>query len=531
MRKKRRTINKKKKEQIVIQHWLAYKPYKTHDSYDKFYISCANEVLEILKDYIGFWTYEEINFDLQKTLAILLTSRFEDFISEIGLWQAFIQHNQRSFGYYLPFYDMSNYDATYLNPADFSYQIWHQLSFDQEEFYMAPDKKEIIEMGQRIYELLEAKIDIAPATNFYQEYFTFFNDVGLIGIKDALVFLCESSYLLGGGHFAPTLATELEKQMEDFASHPMMGAVSFMLIQNEYLYNHASCWGGLSAREWLLAVCTTSEEVRKKIAGVWQNVTTVFNFLGVDDDYYYYQHRITKAKFNVVKDSFNLPKEAEGMKYHLQTLVKWGDEWLMSGANLPIPDEGVDTIEEGFASARPNFFAYPKETQQKNIEYVQKMEADLSKYMGGEYKHFMEQADFDSFMDEFVKSRRKESGIETSDSDHSKPTMDLPFSGDVTIALTGGQGYLIFNGLNRAKILSELTHPEPYEQEELMDFFLNEDTHPVHIQVFSTELSLKNIPNVFPDSNFVMGRNILYLNTFYNYNIHDVFEPLMMDEI
>lgn len=528
MRKKRRTINKKKKEQIVIEHWLAYKPYRTHGRYDNFYTSCANEVLEILKDYTAFWTEEEVDFDNQKTIAVLLTSRFEDFISEIGLWQAFIQHNQGTFGYYLPFYDMANYDADYLNPADFSYQIWHQLNFDTEEFYLAPDKEEIIEMGQHIYQLLEAKIDIAPVTDFYQQYFTLTDDIGLAGIKSALVFLCESSYLLGGGHFAPILQEELEEQMKNFATHPMMGAMSFALVQNEYLYNHASCWGGLSAREWLLAVCTASKETKKKVANLYQNVTSTFIFLGKDDKYYYYQHRVTKAKFNVLKMSFNLPKEAEHMQYHLHTLVKWGDDWLMSGASLPIPNDGIDAIEEAFAATKPNFFAYPQEVQQKNIAYVQKMEADLQTYMGGEYKYFDQQADFDQFMDEFVKLRQKQEGIESSDSEESKGNMALPFNDDVMIALTGGQGYLIFNGFNRAKTLSELAYPEPYEQEELMDFFLNEESHPINIQVFSSELSLKNIPNLFVDSNFEMGRNILYLNAFYNYDNYDTLEPMMV---
>ncbi|WP_146903666.1 DUF3843 family protein, partial [Adhaeribacter aerolatus] len=124
---------------VTNKDWLALKPYKTFNDYDKPFLKLASEVNNLLSKEKKWFLKYEMGSENLKELACILTSYFEDFISEIGIWQTFINHNKETCGFYLPFYDLTEYDTEYLNPQDIAYLIWHYMSKNYVDSTLAPD--------------------------------------------------------------------------------------------------------------------------------------------------------------------------------------------------------------------------------------------------------------------------------------------------------------------------------------------------------------------------------------------------------
>jgi Protein of unknown function (DUF3843) len=72
--------------------------------YDNFYLNLCNEVYELLKSEEDFFDDKEMEREQIRQLTCVIVSYYEDFISEIGIWSTFAEHNKKTIGEYLPFY-------------------------------------------------------------------------------------------------------------------------------------------------------------------------------------------------------------------------------------------------------------------------------------------------------------------------------------------------------------------------------------------------------------------------------------------
>lgn len=517
MRRKKKRFSKKK-DRIYAGHWLQYSPYTAALGYDKYYVERANEVLDILNQYKAEWEVWGIDDNSLKIFATLLTKRFEDFINEIGLWQVFIQYNQQQFSYYLPFYDLSDYDPDYLNPVDFSYQLWHVISAFDEDWY-APDRPFLLEIGQQVYDLLEPKIEQAPTTDFYEKFFDLRKKDGFFDVKNCLIFLVHNSYLLGAGAFAPVIA---KKQAE--LSTDAMGLSSYMMFQNEYLYQRASNWGGLSARQWLVGVIQATDELKEKILDTWKMVISVFIYDEQDEQYYFYRHHSLGTPFKVEKPSFKMQKEVALLKYHLMTLVNWGGEWWMSGGNLPLPNEAKDIVEKEFGNKEPSFFAYSPEIQQKNYDHITEMVERYENFGNSRTYLFDTMQEFEQHNTDVVRfwrkelNRRRRAAGEPEEiypplkPNHSElPIVEEP---GVGYLLNPAIGMLIFRGHLAVEKLAQLEHPTEDQRWELFDRLFEYNYHPDVIALLVQRYPLHHLPNPFGDSKVDIAKNLTYLRAF-----------------
>jgi len=96
MRKKSKRIFGRK---ISTKDWLKLKPYGNFKAYDQYYVGQAEKVYAILQKF----KYRFQNFGFEKQdyseLACVITSHFEDFINEIGIWVHFQQANKELYDY------------------------------------------------------------------------------------------------------------------------------------------------------------------------------------------------------------------------------------------------------------------------------------------------------------------------------------------------------------------------------------------------------------------------------------------------
>ena len=123
---------------IYMQDWLALHPYNRVSETDQYYLDLANDILKIWnKSELSF----QVNSEIKSSVACHLTAYFEDVISQLGLWKAFISKHKELYGKYLPFYSLSNsYFEDEVNCEDIAFLLWLNM-----QLYVGNDKEELID--------------------------------------------------------------------------------------------------------------------------------------------------------------------------------------------------------------------------------------------------------------------------------------------------------------------------------------------------------------------------------------------------
>lgn len=388
-RKKKRKFGRK----ISNQQWLKFKPYTVINTYDNYYLDNAVKVYEILRLHRSWFAPYSYTSDDLGTLACILTSHFEDFINEIGIWQFFQQTNKKLYGYPLPLYDLSDYDEDYLNPADFSYIIWHFMCKSTNRIF-GPDAPPILKMGQQIYDLFEPQIEDAPATEVYDKLLKITDTTPFYEIKDRLKWFALESYMMGF-EFSKKLIEALDnfRLREDGFNKTMTIDEYAYAIQDDYLYTKHSSFSALSCLEWFAGIANCSVDLKEAILNLKQRLMTSFSFNEETEEYWLFQQIQTNEIFKVVKASVTLTKETKAKGFmQAMTIVKWKNDWWMSGMTMGyghISAAKKEEMRKDIASIP--FYAYSTENQQQLRDSTADMYNSFVEFFGSPIALFKNQ--------------------------------------------------------------------------------------------------------------------------------------------
>jgi len=272
----------------------------------------------------------------------VLGGYFEDFTSEIGIWSAFVRYNQTLYGYPVPFYELTDYDPDYINVADLAFLIWKYITNNYPARTWAPDHPYIMNMAQEAFEVLEMAIDDAPATEFYENYFTVAGKTDeFFPLKDKLGWFCTASYLLG-----TELAVDLAEKIEEGAEtwQPEQAYYMMYMTSEPYAYSIRSTFSALNAAEWFAEVARASPDVKEAIRQLPFGHTGQFSLVDTTEKtHYLFRHEQTDRLYRVRRDSLQggkpIPKTAKDDLF-LMNIRYWLGDWWMSGVliNLPLPE-------------------------------------------------------------------------------------------------------------------------------------------------------------------------------------------------
>lgn len=346
MAKKRK--RKLGKSSQVTRAWIELKPYSALTSYDRYYINQSELVLGILKQFSDLFRHFEIGQEELPSLACILTSYFEDFINEIGIWSVFTQRNKTLYGYYLPFYDIGDYDPEYLNPADFQYIVWHWIGKVKGNEIIAPDMPDIYEIGLMTYELLEAEIDNAPVTDYYQKIFRIPDEINFFELKTILKWFTKSCYVPGSIEMKYRLLEGALEFMETMQEDTIEFQNQMLYaLEEDYIFKFRTSFSALSITEWFAQLIDGSDYIKEQIKHTKKRLLSFFIFEGHNEDYWEFKHVQTDKNIKVVRKSVNidLHKNNIGDCCSLQ-LVQWKGEWWLSGTFLNIGINNKDFIEQ-----------------------------------------------------------------------------------------------------------------------------------------------------------------------------------------
>lgn len=395
-RKKKRILGRK----ISNQQWLKFKPYSTITSYDTYYINKTIGVYKILRLHRSWFDSFGFSSDDIGTLACLLTSHFEDFINEIGIWQFFQQTNKKLYGHPLPFYDLSDYDEDYLNPADFSYLIWHFMCKNTNRMF-GPDAPTILEIGETFYQFFEPLIEDAPTTDTYDKLLKIEETTPFYEVKERLKWFALDSYTMGV-EFSKALKDALDDYMlrEDGLNQAIPIDQYAYAIQDDYFYAKHSSFSALSCLEWFAGIVNCSIDLKQNILNLKERIMSPLYFEGKTDDYWLFRQLQTNEIIKVVKASVTLTKQTQVKGYmQMMNLVKWKQDWWMSGTTMgygQISETEKDKMRKDIASTP--FYAYSEENQQKLRSATDDMEKYFIEYFGSPIVLFKNQRELQQAM-------------------------------------------------------------------------------------------------------------------------------------
>jgi hypothetical protein len=345
---KKRTIT----DTITIQDWLKSKPYKTsNDEYDLPYLKLCKGVFEILNTQKAWFDDGEVDRERRKELACMLVSYLEDFTCEIGIWRAFIERNKELHGYYLPFYDLTDYDPDYLNVEDFAYLIWHFMTKCLDTRIHAPDSPTLWNLANDVYDLLEPAIEDVFASDVYDDIFTVAEGSDFYDIKNRLDWFSTRSYLMGW-----ELGAQMNDEIEDLLgekgllNNPAMIKPMIYTLQEDYKLTKRCSFAAMNAPEWFARVARCSEAKRQEIVNLQFRHQGQYLYLKEEKNHYLFRHLTTDREYKVRKDSVSKSSNKmgkEGKTVFMMTLIQWEGEWMLTGMMT-----GWDLMPEDIENAK-----------------------------------------------------------------------------------------------------------------------------------------------------------------------------------
>jgi hypothetical protein len=322
---------------ITMADWLAMKPYNNPIvNYDNFYVKQCQTVLREFTNHQKWFDRNELSGAQVKELACQLVSYFEDYINEIGIWQAYIDTNEELYGYALPFYDLSNYDKTYINLEDIAFLIWHYVTkYSEEEYIINPDHDTILALAKNIFAHFENVMDDSPAIEFYDNFFTIPDTEHYFGFKTKMMWFSAKSYLLGvdlSVKLAIAQQELIDEAKKSNLEQSYVSAILYALLES-YLYQKRSSYSALNGPEWFAKVARCAQKRKEEIIDLTYWIDGKFLLKEKQEKHFIFEHVLTNVRYTALIDSFQKTqhmKVTDDKAYNMH-MVRWNDVYMLSG--------------------------------------------------------------------------------------------------------------------------------------------------------------------------------------------------------
>lgn len=161
-----------KSTKIFPKDWLQLHPYKQAGPIDLYYTRLANQILEMMEQ-----TNLANSFNKEEAIQVSLriSAYFEDVISGLNIWRAFIMEYKRQTGNYVPFYTVDDhYYDDEANYEDVRFLLWHftqQYHGLNKGTFVNPDNPAIEKTAHLVYQLFYQEWTTAPENSKMQQIF------------------------------------------------------------------------------------------------------------------------------------------------------------------------------------------------------------------------------------------------------------------------------------------------------------------------------------------------------------------------
>ena len=153
------------KNYLYMKDWMDIHPYKNQQPTDAYFLQLANQL----------YPYTEMDGILpvtRKKLCVYAAAYLEDIISELGLWQAFVNKNKELYEVPVPFYDIDkDYIEGEINKEDIQFILWNTFEkMPYNHSFISPKHIGIDQMATYFFNILAKAYEEAPENEFLNSY-------------------------------------------------------------------------------------------------------------------------------------------------------------------------------------------------------------------------------------------------------------------------------------------------------------------------------------------------------------------------
>ncbi|MEG1586505.1 MAG: DUF3843 family protein [Bacteroidales bacterium] len=328
---------KKNKQKIFSGDWLEFHPYQNSVSSDLYYVKLSNEVYDALDQATENTSDEDFLFLSEaekKQLSCLLTSYFEDIISQTNLWNTFTKVMQEKYGKWLPFYNTEDYAEEEINEADIQFLCWHYLTqLNEGQVAISPEEPLFKQIAQAVYPIFDREFESAPENSKMQEFFEIGDEGNLFDIQNKFFWLGTESYLL---HFN---CRDLEKELNDVTEvareHQMEDHLAEMvnMVMTDFSFNNVTEFFEMTAAQWLAKILGEEHVMYEPLMSMTAKKSGYFIFQEQDSMYAQFKHVATGNILHVTNRSLSgYPKDLKSPEVVVYAgFVEWQGEWWFIG--------------------------------------------------------------------------------------------------------------------------------------------------------------------------------------------------------
>ena len=391
------------KNRIYIKDWLLIKPYDRHVATDNYYLKICNEVKNVITKSKYFFVIQRyIDKRIIDVFSCLLTSYFEDIISETNIWNSFVNIHKRLYKKPLPFYNVDEYYEEEINHQDVRFLIWYFLNRLQDDKYIEPINEFIYELADEIMEVFDKAWDDAPENDYLKTFYQINeNEEDYYIARKLIDTILFETYL-----FIPDTLfrlKELELKILDRSDDDTDIVMLFNENRDRILHTSYTRLLSLKGKEWAAEILGKDHKLSKEYLKLSDRISGYFLYKGQDEEDISYEHIASGKIFNLTKKSIDYPEvfTNEDVIYHTG-IARWKGEWWFSGVMVQKPYDANLILEEKNSVKSRADVAFLDHQEYEAEEVLLKQTEIFKEFNNGSQIAFLPSDEIENFSHEFI---------------------------------------------------------------------------------------------------------------------------------
>lgn len=333
----------------------ARKPYKNSKlNYDAQYFKVLEEMVVV----IGRNVKNNIDVKIQYEMAYMLTGYLEDFLCEIGMWEAIRLKNKNLFGTSVPIFlnkseEKVDYVEDDINLEDICLIIWYNLSQNSNEIFNS-ENASILKLANQILAIMNKHYDKLPATTFYDDFFKIKPNDDWGQLKWKLNWFAFNS------PFVQMEANRKLNELNENSQHKSdeYAKIAPLMNHEDVLFRTGTRWHGQTINEMFADVCDA--DIKKLIIEFSKKDVAIYYLKNIDNTHFNFYNTYTNVQYLVPLESITQPTAPSC--YYYAGFVKWNNNWEFNGVLFGGWTDHTmpDVLNEKF---QHNFYYYVPEYQ------------------------------------------------------------------------------------------------------------------------------------------------------------------------
>ena len=364
-----------------------YRPQGIVQKDDERFVFLVDELFELIIQVSNNFQYDTLKLNHKKfeQLAHLLIEFFEDLHFDIGIWKAYEQFNEKTFGTKLPgiYLDSNeNLENNIFSTARIQHFIWNRYGLFEPNLIFFQHHNDLKTLATELSAFISKSVNRFPKQSTIKQFLKFNNDDGY-DVKKKLIWLGTKSYFF----------------RENFSSYLIKHNYKAEIpVIDDFINQQCTTWSGMGVIDILPEIILIPQGRKDDIKSWYERYASYYLIKSEQGKKIYAENIVNKKDYRIIDGG--KPGEFKTGNVVFGSIVKYGTDWYWSGEQRrfdSFTNEQLEEIRKDFISTTSRIvYRYDKQllekAQKRNIE----MYNEFVEYFGSDFIVFKNGLDYAS---------------------------------------------------------------------------------------------------------------------------------------